>query len=166
MNTCAGFAVVQLWTCVSRPAKWLLSCWQLFAACTTIVQGLMTHGKHFRRITRVDRMPLVVTHMRRVAGRDALRTTKVNERYCMKCKLCGQWRRTVLAVKSEEPKVKRLRKLRQFINCLHKTWLHLQPWLWEMTGEVSQTRKMWLVLQYAKELPGAGVTQGRWMEPV
>jgi hypothetical protein len=56
-----------------------------------------------------------------------------NERYGTKCKLCGQWRRTVLAVKSEEPKMKRLSKLRHFINCLHKTGLHLQPWLWERT---------------------------------
>lgn len=93
----------------------------------------MTHGKHFRRITRVDRVPLVVTHMHRVAGRDALRTTKVSERYGMKCNLCGQWRRTVLAVKSEEPEMKRLSKLRHFINYLHKTVLPLQPWLWERT---------------------------------
>jgi hypothetical protein len=50
----------------------------------------MTHGKHFRRITRVDRVPLVVAHMRRVAARDAVRTTKVNERYGMKSKLPGQ----------------------------------------------------------------------------
>lgn len=147
----AGFAVVQLSTLVSRPAKWLLSCWQLFAACTTIVQGLMTHGKHFRRITRVDRVPLVVTHMRRVAGRDALRTTIVNERYGMKCKLHGQWRRTVLAVKSEEPKMKRLSKLRHFINCLHKTGLHLQPWLWERT--------VWWSIRDAEDVTSSPVCQ-------
>lgn len=127
----AGLTVVRLSACVSRPAKWLPSCWQLFAACTTIVQGLMTHGKHFRRITRVDRVPLVVAHMRRVAARDAVRTTKVNERYGMKSKLPGQWRLTVLAVKSEEQKMKRLAKLRHFINCLHKTTSYAALIVWK-----------------------------------
>lgn len=112
----------------------------------------MTHGKHFRRITRVDRVPLVVTHMRRVAGRDALRTRKVNGRYGMKCKLCGQWRRTVLAVKSEEPKMKRLSKLRHFIYCLHKTGLlHLQPWLW--------IRTVWWSIRDAEDVTSSPVCQ-------
>jgi hypothetical protein len=147
---------MQLSTCVA-------SC-KMAAFLLAIVRGVHHHctrphdtRKHFRRITRVDRVPLVVTHMRRVSGRDAVHTTKVNERYGMKSKLQGPWRRTVLAVKSEEPKMKRLAKSRHFFNCLHKTGLDTQHWSW--------VRTVWWNIRDTEDVtssPGCQRTAWRW----